>query len=294
MANRKQTRSVTLVGAGNLAHALAQLLPASGWQVVEIVTRSNPSRAKALARKVGAVASTVAGGSWAGEIVWLAVTDSAIREVGSVLASSGVTNWKGKIVIHSSGALSSYELLPLRRRGAQVASAHPMMTFVAGETPEMTGVVWTVEGDPVAVRSARRVVESLGGRVLKIDPKNKPLYHAFGAFLSPLLVTHLVTASELAMEAGIARKDLADMMKPIVERTVANLFATIDELNGAAKAFSGPLIRGDVETIRKHLQSLQRNSKARALYAALVDAAIAGGLPVKNRNTISKLVHKMA
>lgn len=292
MANRKEAKSVTLVGAGNLAHALAGLLPARGWQIAEIVTRSNSARGVALAREVGVAATTMTRAKWAGGIVWLAVSDSAIGELGSALA--GVTDWKGKIAIHSSGALSSHALLLLRRRGAHVASAHPMMSFVRGEAPEMAGVVWTVEGDTVAVRTARRIIGSLGGRVLKIDPKNKPMYHAFGAFLSPLLVVHLATAAELAEKAGVARKDLASLMRPIVERTLSNLFAHIGQQNGAGKAFSGPLIRGDVETIGKHLQSLRRFPKARALYAALVEAAIASGLPVENRNIISKLMQKMA
>lgn len=277
---------MTLVGAGNLAHALAQLLPASGWQLAEIVTRSNSSRARALGHKVGAVARTMERAGWAGKIVWLAISDSAIREVGSALAS--VTDWKGKIVIHSSGALSSHDLLPLRRRGAYVASAHPMMTFVPGQTPEMPGVVWTIEGDPPAVRAARAVVHALGGQALKIDRRHKPLYHAFGAFLSPLLVVHLVTAARLAVKAGVPTKHLRAVMRPIVERTLGNFFANVGEKGGAGKAFSGPLIRGDLETTRAHLRSLRSVPAARRLYVALLAAALETDLPVKNRVAISK------
>ncbi len=288
MANRKQTRAVTLVGAGNLAHALARLLPASGWQIAEMVTRSNSSRARAVGRKVGATATSIERAGWSGGIVWLAVSDSAIREVGSALAS--ITDWKGKIVIHSSGALSSHDLLPLRRRGAHVASAHPMMTFVPGETPDMTGVVWTIEGDPAAVSVVRAIVHALGGEALKIDRRHKPLYHAFGAFLSPLLVVHLATAARLAVKAGIPTKHLREVMKPIVERTVGNFFVNVGEKGGAGKAFSGPLIRGDVETTRAHLRSLRSVPAARRLYVALLAAALETDLPVRNRAAISKLL----
>ncbi len=169
-----------------------------------------------------------------------------------------------------------------------------MMTFVPGETPEMKGVVWAIEGDPMAVTTARRVVHALGGRALKIDAKHKPLYHAFGAFLSPLLVVHLATAAELAIKAGVPRRDLTGLMAPIVERTLANLFANISQQSGATKAFSGPLIRGDVGTIRTHLRSLRPIPAARNLYVALVESAIASSLPVKNRRELSRLLDKMA
>jgi predicted short-subunit dehydrogenase-like oxidoreductase (DUF2520 family) len=290
MANRKQGQTVTLVGAGNFAHALAEILPRAGYRIVEIVTRSRTSRASALGRNTGVASTTIARARWSGEIVWLAVSDGAIRELASSLAP--VANWKDKIVLHSSGAISSRELAPLRRAGARVASVHPMMTFVPGEAPEMSGVVWTVEGDSSAVKTARRIVTSLRGRAIAIDPKHKPLYHAFGAFLSPLLVAHLETASRLALGAGIPRRDIGALMKPIVERTLANLWTNIDQRGGAGKAFSGPLIRGDVGTIQRHLQSLKTFPAACRLYEALVSAAVQSGLPVKNRRVIAKLLPK--
>jgi predicted short-subunit dehydrogenase-like oxidoreductase (DUF2520 family) len=290
MASRKQGQTVTLVGAGNLAHALAELLPPAGYNIVEIVTRSNSARARALGRKAKPPATTIAKAHWSGDIVWLAVSDGAIRELASSLAP--VANWKGKIVLHSSGALSSRELAPLRRAGARVASVHPMMTFVPGRAPDMAGVVWTVEGDPSAVKAARRIVTSLRGHAIAIDRKHKPLYHAFGAFLSPLLIVHLETASRLAQGAGIPRRGMDALMKPIVEQTLANLWVSIGQQGGAGKAFSGPLIRGDVGTIQRHLKSLKTFPAACRLYEALVSAAVQSQLPVKNRRAIAKLLSK--
>lgn len=281
---------MTVVGSGSLAHALVQVLPPAGYKLVEVVTRSNSPGAKALGRKVGIAAITKEHSNWSGDIVWLAVSDGAIRELASKLVP--LAKWKGKIVLHSSGALSSRDLLTLKRRGAHVGSAHPMMTFVPGETPDMAGVVWTLEGDRAAVATAKAIVHALGGRALQIDPKNKPLYHSFGAFLSPLLVVHLAAASKVALGAGIPRRELAALMKPIVERTMANLFAGIDEPKGAGKAFSGPLIRGDVETIRAHLKSLRQVPAARKLYIALLETALKSDLPVKNGSAIGKLLSR--
>lgn len=290
MAHTRHKKTVTLVGSGNLAYALAQLLPGAGYKIVEIVTRSSSASAKALGRKFGITATTKARTGWTGEIIWLAVSDGAIRELASTLAPLG--NWNGKVVLHSSGALSSLDLQALKSRGAHVGSAHPMMTFVPGETPDMAGVVWALEGDSTAVATTRGIVDALGGRALEIDAKNKPLYHAFGAFLSPLLVVHLASASRVALGAGVPRREIAALMRPIVERTVSNLFANIDQPHGAGKAFSGPLIRGDVETIRAHLQSLRQVPAARKLYVALVETALKSDLPVKNGSAIRKLLSR--
>jgi predicted short-subunit dehydrogenase-like oxidoreductase (DUF2520 family) len=286
MAKAKET--VSLVGSGNLAHGLAKLLAGAGYEIAEIVTRNRSARARSLARSVGVAVKTIAQARWSGDIVWFAVSDSAIPGLAADLAA--VTDWRGKVVLHSSGTLSGRVLLPLKNQGAHVAAAHPMMTFVAGETPEMCDVVWTVEGDAKAVAAARRLVLALGGRPLKINPAQKPLYHAFGAFLSPLLVVHLATASELALKAGIPRRELGPLMKPIIERTLQNLFDNIGQRGGAGKAFSGPLIRGDVETIRAHARSLRQVPAARELYLILVRTALRSDLPVKNRSAIAKLV----
>lgn len=282
---------VTLVGAGNLARALATLLPKAGYPLDEIVTRAGSRKlriAHGLARQQGARHATIDQAEFAGGIIWLAVSDSAIRSCAMHLA--GKATWKNKIVLHSSGALSSDELSALRKRGASVASVHPMMTFVPGEVPDLNGVAWTVEGDAKAVRIATQAVRALDGIVVRIAKDKKPLYHAFGAFLSPLLVVHLDRAAEVAAAAGISRKDVARFMGPIVLRTLDNLFTHSADTNGAGKAFSGPLVRGDVSTIERHLKALRKTPGARKLYRALVESALESKLPVKNRAGMWKLL----
>jgi predicted short-subunit dehydrogenase-like oxidoreductase (DUF2520 family) len=129
----------------------------------------------------------------------------------------------------------------------------------------------------------------LGGSAFKIDRRNKPLYHAFGAFLSPLLVVHLKSAFELAVEAGIPPKQVATFMGPILTRTLENLLPHLGRQGGAGKAFSGPLVRGDLGTIEKHLQIL-KNTPAGSIYRALVNAAIQSDLPIRNRSAMRKLL----
>jgi predicted short-subunit dehydrogenase-like oxidoreductase (DUF2520 family) len=167
-----------------------------------------------------------------------------------------------------------------------------MMTFVPGTVPSISGVVWTLEGDAKAVTQARRIVNSLGGVSLKIERKNKPLYHAFGAFLSPLLVVYLETATEVAFASGIARRDLAAVMRPIIEQTLSNLFPTLSKKGESGKAFSGPLIRGDVATIERHRHSLSRLPDARRLYNVLVLTALQSTLPIRKKGAIRRAITK--
>ena len=148
-SDRRLRPTITLVGAGNLARVLGLALHAAGYRIDEIVSRSAPEsrkRARALARKIGARASTYADAQLGSEIIWLCVSDDAIASTASAIA--GATNWKGKIALHSSGARSSRELEPLRRRGAAIGSLHPMQTFVRASAATLAGVSFAVEGDP--------------------------------------------------------------------------------------------------------------------------------------------------
>ncbi len=213
-------------------------------------------------------------------LIWLCVPDREIAVVAADLAA--LRSWRRKTFFHSSGALGSDALVALRKRGAKVASVHPMMTFVRGAVPTMKGISFAVEGDAPAVRLARRVVGDFGARAFLIRKQNKAAYHAWGAFASPLLVAALVTAEEVARSAGLKTAEARRMMLPIVCQTFVNYAAL-----GPAGAFSGPLVRGDAEIVRKHLQALKKIPEARAVYIALARSALRH-LPVENRRQLEK------
>ncbi|HXZ28844.1 MAG TPA: DUF2520 domain-containing protein [Terriglobales bacterium] len=277
---RKPT--IALVGAGRVAQALAPALRRAGYRIAAVVSRDRPAslrRARALARRVGSRA--VAGDApIPGDILWLCVSDDAIASTSQRLAS----RWEGKWALHSSGALTSDALAPLRERGAALASVHPMMTFVADAIPDLSGIVFAVEGDPSAVREARRIVGEIDGRVFTLQKRKKVLYHIMGTFSSPMVVATVVLAERMARAAGIPRKTVAHALWPILRQTWANWV-----LRGARGAFSGPLARGDVDTVRKHLRTLKAFPDARAAYLALARAALRH-LPARNRRELAKLL----
>jgi predicted short-subunit dehydrogenase-like oxidoreductase (DUF2520 family) len=273
--------SLTLIGPGRLGQALARALRLAGYTVPEIIARSSSGsqrRAHVLAKSAQARVATLPGAKFDADCIWICVPDREIAGVAREMAERG--SWRGKFVFHASGALTSDELDVLRRCGARVASVHPLMTFVAKSIPPLSGVPFGIEGDRPAVTLARRVVRNLGGIPFPVRREKKAAYHAWGAFASPLLLATLVTAEQVAQQAGIPAREARKKVLPIVRQTLAN-YARL----GPAGAFSGPIVRGDDETVRRHLQVLP--AEARHVYTALAHAALRY-LPSRNQAALRR------
>ena len=243
---------IAIVGAGNLASALAVSLHGAGYRIDQIIVRESGEsmrRARRLASEVAASAVAAVGAQIQAEIVWFCVPDAAIAGAAESLAKAA--NWRGKVALHSSGALASDELAVLQRRGAAVASVHPLMTFVRSSRPSLVEVPFALEGSLKAVRAARAIVLDLRGQPFTIRKQHKEAYHAWGMFASPLLTALLAASEHAAGAAGISRKAARERMLPILRQTLAN-YARL----GAPGAFSGPIARGDLATVVKHLSVL--------------------------------------
>jgi len=308
---RKPT--VAIVGAGSLATFLAVALDDVGFTITEIIARDTPRsrrHARSLAAKVDARTATAHSAALEATLLWFCVPDREIRDAASALAGnlaarvaahrngrvpnrapskapSKVPNKvpsKIRFAFHSSGALLSRELEPLRKAGIAVASVHPLMTFVAGTHPSLTGVPFAVEGDRAATQVARRIIRKLGAESFSLPAARKAAYHAWATLTSPLLLAFWVTLEEAAQAAGLARNDARRKSLPIIRQTLTNYSRL-----GPAKSFSGPLVRGDAQTVARHLAVLKKHPGLREVYVALARAALRG-LPVKNRDGLSRLL----
>jgi len=280
---------ITIVGAGNLGTALALALHDAGYVIDRIVSRGGRAslqRVLRLAREVGASAISVRQAKLQAQVIWLCVPDSAIGAAAKSIANA--TEWKKRIALHSSGALTSDELAALRKRGAAVASVHPLMTFVRGSRPSLKDVPFAIEGDARAVRAARAIVRALQGRSFPIRKEHKAAYHAWGMFSSPLLCALLAAGERVAAAAGVSRKAARDRMLPILQQTLAN-YARL----GAAESSSGPIVRGDVDTVKKHLEVLRKVPEGREVYIALAGTALRE-LPARNRDALREVLRGSA
>jgi predicted short-subunit dehydrogenase-like oxidoreductase (DUF2520 family) len=288
MAHRRLAKAtINLIGAGNLAQALGPALKAAGYHIDFVAARETASsrrRGAMLAGTLEARTQLLNDAGPTSDILWICHTDDALAETAKLLARK--PGWSGKIVLHSSGALTSDVLSPLKRKGASTASVHPMMTFVPGATPRMEEVPFAVEGDSRAVAVGRRIVRDLGAESFTIKKTAKPLYHALGSFSSPLIVAALVTAERVGRNAGLSASQTRRVMGPILRQTFKNY-----EERGAAAAFSGPIKRGDVNTVLRHLKELKRVPGASEVYRALVKSALMD-LPSAKRKELMRLLQK--
>ncbi len=273
-----------MVGAGNLGTALTLALQQAGYSIEAVIAHAGGASLKRAQRLAGQVAARAATNLSVvrAQLIWFCVPDAAIATAARRLAEK--IEWKGRVALHSSGALSSDELGVLRRRGASVASVHPLMTFVRGSRGSLAGVPFALEGDPAALRVARCVVEAVGGHAYPIRKQDKAAYHAWGTFASPLFTALLATMEQVAILAGVNRKAAKQRMIPILQQTLANYAAF-----GAAGAFSGPIVRGDVDTVKRHRRVLSRNPILHDVYVALALSALRH-LPVRNERALSRVL----
>ena len=144
-----------------------------------------------------------------------------------------------------------------------------MMTFVPGATPRMRDVPFAVEGDSRAVAAARKIVRDLGAEAFPIRKAAETLYHALGFFSSPLLVAALATAERVGRASGLSASQTRRVMGPIVRQTLKNY-----QERGTAAAYGGPMKRGDINTVLRHLKELKRVPGAGEVYRALVKSAL--------------------
>jgi predicted short-subunit dehydrogenase-like oxidoreductase (DUF2520 family) len=158
------------------------------------------------------------------------------------------------------------------------------MTFVNQSSVDFKGVPFAMEGDPKALAVIGAVVDRLGGKPFRIAAQFKPAYHAFGFFSSPALVALIAAAQQVGNMAGLSERQARDLMEPIVRQTIDNCFRSTPQ-----EAFSGPLRRGDLATIRKHLEALKRQPNLRELYRALGRIALQH-LPVGRADEMKKLM----
>ena len=277
------------MGAGSLASFLVPALSAAGYTISEIILRrqaraASIRRARRLARKVGAKVVTIEKATLQTSLLWFCVPDREIGSAAAVVASRLLPSSEKRYAFHSSGALLSDELSPLRKAGWATAAVHPLMTFVDGKPPSLDEVPFALEGDPAAARLAQRIVRDLGGDSFRLSASRKAAYHAWATMTSPLLVAYLVALEQAARQAGLSAAAARRMSAPIIRQTISNYGK-----RGPARSFSGPLIRGDVSTVVKHLKLLKKNPATRDVYVSLARIALIY-LPSANRAALRMLL----
>jgi predicted short-subunit dehydrogenase-like oxidoreductase (DUF2520 family) len=211
-------------------------------------------------------------------VVFITTPDDAIQSTCERIAQHNGFE-KDSVVIHCSGALSSAILLSARHCQARVATLHPLQSFASAEQAEklVSGSYFAVEGDEVALPVVRQLVADLNGVLLEITPEGKTLYHAAAVVASNYLVTLVHAAQALNRSAGMSPELSFKALHPLIQGTLKNIGS-----KGIPEALTGPIARGDVETVRAHLKTIEEQTpELLAIYMVLgrctVDLAKAKG-----------------
>ncbi len=246
-------KRVGIIGAGVVGTAMGVILSRQGWEVTGVYDL-RPESTRFLAQEVGArIGSSPTEVSRSADVVLVTTSDSAIEGVVRGIAKEGGFR-EGQFVAHMSGALSSDVLWAAREQGAITLSVHPVQSFASVERAlqNLPGSVFSIEGDERGFELAAEVVRTLGGEFFFIDKKAKPLYHASACVVSNYLVTLVDFGLQLMEQAGIPRESAHRALLPLIEGTVNNIVNI-----GIPGALTGPIARGDVATVTRHLDSIR-------------------------------------
>jgi predicted short-subunit dehydrogenase-like oxidoreductase (DUF2520 family) len=262
--------ALAIIGAGRVGRALGKRLYELGWTVGAVVAKSEASSRKAV-RFIGAgrARAAISRDVLASKLILICTPDDAIVKVAKELARIGAEELRGKVVLHTSGALNYQALRAVRKCGAAVGSMHPLQSFSGVAIPPLEGKVFAIEGDPAAVKLARQVARALGGLPVQIAGGSKALYHAAAAFAAGHVLAIEETAARLMMSTGMTRAEAVRALLQLTRQVLENF-----ERLGPRAAWTGPLARGDHGVVATHLAAMQHLPREFGkAYAALNDLA---------------------
>lgn len=281
--------SIGVIGAGRVGAVLSARLRAAGHPVVAVAGESDASRERAAALLPGVPLMKPSAVGRASDLLLLTVPDDMLPNVVQVLADSGALR-PGQVVVHTSGRHGLAVLAPAAAVGARVIALHPAMTFTGTEVDldRLTGCVFGLTAGAAERALAEELVAELGGRPTWVPEEMRTLYHAGLAHGANHLVTLVSEAMGLLSAAGVS--DPAGTLRPLLDAALDNALAHGDA------ALTGPIVRGDVKTIRAHLADIVVNAPDTlpsyvALARATLDRAVTDGrvLPIQAHKIVRAL-----
>lgn len=240
------------IGAGKVGSALAVLLQRAGYGIAGVASRSRGSAGR-LAQRLGCPVLSKEEVARSSEVLFLTTSDDAIASVAADLAGGGAIG-PGQILLHMSGAHSSRVLTPAAEKGAITLSVHPIQSFASVDQAIklIPGSYFSIEGDERGYDFAREMVEKLKGKHFILKSESKVLYHAAACMACNYLVGLLDAAMELLAAAGVPEEVGLPAFLSLVEGT----FENVKKL-GTTGALTGPISRGDLSTVEKHLAAMK-------------------------------------
>lgn len=244
------TYAVGVIGAGRVGAVMAATLRAAGHEVVGAAGESDASRGRIAALLPNVPVLKPSDVARRADLLLLTVPDDMLANVVTQLAASGAIR-EGQVVAHTSGAHGLAVLDPAKAVGARPIAIHPAMTFTGTDVdlPRLPGAVFGVTAGDAERELTEGLVADLGGTPMWVSEAKRTLYHAALAHGANHLVTLVAQAMEMLTAAGADNP--ADTLRPLLTAALDNALANGDS------ALTGPIVRGDVETVRAHLAEIE-------------------------------------
>jgi predicted short-subunit dehydrogenase-like oxidoreductase (DUF2520 family) len=288
MMQSPRTR-VGVVGAGRVGAVLAAALRSAGHEIVAVAGESPASRTRIETLLPGVHVDKPSAVAKACDLLLLTVPDDMLGNVVAMLSASGAIR-PGQRVVHTSGKHGLAVLKPAADLGAEVLAMHPAMTFTGTDVDlaRLPGCVYGVTATLDTHQLARDLVEDLGGSIVWVPEDRRALYHAGLAHGANHLVTLVTQAMDLLRASGA--EDPAATLRPLLNAALDNA------LSYGSAALTGPIVRGDVETVRAHLADIAQSSPATlesyvAMARATANRAVLDGrlLPIRAAKLVGVL-----
>jgi predicted short-subunit dehydrogenase-like oxidoreductase (DUF2520 family) len=269
------------VGAGRVGAVVAAALRAAGHEISAAAGESAASRTRIETLLPGVHGDKPTAVARSCDLLLLTVPDDMLANVVSMLSASGAIR-AGQYVVHTSGKHGVAVLEPAARLGARVLAMHPAMTFTGTDLDlaRLPGCIFGVTAGEGTRELARSLVADLGGRVVRVEEDKRTLYHAGLAHGANHLVTLVTQAMDLLRASGV--DDPAGTLRPLLGAALEN------SLTYGDAALTGPIVRGDVETVRAHVTEIAATSPATlesyvVMARATANAAVIDGrlLPIR-------------
>ena len=255
--------TVTIIGKGAVGSALSGFFTENGYQIIsEWTSRSGRIVHDRTKEPVLVERNHPESSEEMGDLIFITTPDDEISVVAGKLAGLPIT-WGEKSVVHTSGNITSSVLNPLKEKGASVASMHPIQTFRKGDGPSRFEQIFvSLQGDQNLCQFLEKMAGEMKARSVFLNPKQKSLLHIAAVFSSNY-VTALMHKLEMFLnDAGI--EEGINVLEPLVKQTINNIYE-----KGAADSLTGPISRGDFESVKKHLDSIKHDPSLRELYKKL-------------------------
>ncbi|HET6528326.1 MAG TPA: Rossmann-like and DUF2520 domain-containing protein [Balneolaceae bacterium] len=261
---------ITIIGLGRLGQVLAKRLAEKDIVIKSVFNRSD-GKAQELSRRLNIDISAPfpAKKDQLGRLVFLTLSDGAIEQAARQLSEID-NDFTGYTFVHCSGNEPANILSHLQKKGAAIASFHPLQSFTEQAAhSDFDNIFFSLQGDKKTFKTLMPLAKKLGSHAFEVTEEQKSQLHAAAVIASNYLISLMKVAAETGALGGLSQKQVQKALLPLIQKTLQNA-----NQQSLGKALTGPIARGDIKTVKKHIKLLDKQSHLLNIYVVLGAEAV--------------------